>query len=102
MLKKNQIEFQLYNNLYTQTSFRNNDRKKVNLGVRENYFTGLINILYGVSEDRKWNVGLNLNLRTVRIDQKESSPLAVLTFRKNDRKNRSGISSLGPTIKLAP
>ncbi len=102
LLKKNQLEVQLYNNLYTQTAFRNDDRQKVDLGLRENYFTGLINILYGVSENRKWNVGLDINLRTVRIDEEDSFPLKVLSFRENDQKNRSGISSLGPTIKIAP
>ncbi len=102
LLKKGQLEVQLYNNLYTQTAFRDDDRKKVNLGIRENYFTGLINILYGVSENRKWNIGLDINLRTVRIDEENSSPLSVLTFRENDRTNRSGVSSLGPTVKFVP
>lgn len=102
LLKKQQLEVQLYNNLYTQTAFRNDDRQKVDLGFRENYFTGLVNILYGVSENRKWNVGLDINLRTVRIDEKDSSPLKVLSFRKNDRNNRSGVSSLGPSVKFAP
>jgi len=102
LLKKGQLEVQLYNNLYTQTAFRNDDRVKVDLGIRENYFTGLINILYGVSDNRKWNVGLDINLRTVRIDEEDASPLKVLSFRKNDRTNRSGVSSLGPTVKFAP
>jgi hypothetical protein len=102
LLKKNQLEVQLYNNLYTQTAFRNDNREKVNLNERQNYFTGLINILYGASENRKWNVGLDINLRSVRIDNENSSPLKVLSFRKNDQNNRSGVSSLGPTIKFAP
>ena len=103
LLQKGQLEVQLYNNLYTQTAFRNDNREKVNLGQRQNYFTGLINILCGVSENRKWNVGLDINLRTVRIDVDEnSSPLKVLSFRKNDSNNRSGVSSLGPTVKFAP
>ena len=96
------MEVQLYNNLYTQTAFRNDDREKINLGERQNYFTGLINILYGASENRKWNIGLDINLRSVRIDSEDSSPLKVLSLRNNDRNNRSGISSLGPTIKFAP
>jgi hypothetical protein len=101
LLKEGQLEVQLYNNLYTQTAYRNDDREKV-FGSRETYFTGLINIRYGVSKNRKWNIGLDINLRSVRVDDKDSSPLKVLTFRKNDRNNRSGISSLGPTVKFAP
>lgn len=99
LLKKNQLEVQLYNNLYTQTAFRNDNREK-QFGTRETYFTGLINILYGASENRKWNIGLDVNLRSVR--REDTSPLNVLAFRKNDAQNRSGISSLGPTIKIAP
>ncbi len=102
LLKKNQLEVQLYNNLYTQTAFRNDDREKVKLNERQNYFTGLINILYGASENRKWNFGLDINLRSVRIDSEDSSPFKVLSIRENDQNNRSGISSLGPMIKIAP
>ena len=93
LLKKNQLEVQLYNNMYTQTAYRNDNREKVP-GSRETYFTGLINILYGASENRKWNIGLDINLRSVRVDDKDSSPLKVLSFRKNDMNNRSAISSI--------
>jgi len=99
LLKKGQLEIQLYNNLYTQTAYRDDDRKKQH-GTRETYFTGLINILYGNSENRKWNVGLDINLRSVR--RENTSPLKVLAFRKNDINNRSAISSLGPTVKFVP
>ena len=102
LLKKGQLEVQLYNNLYTQTATRDDDRIKMDLGERQNYFTSLINILYGASENRKWNIGLDINLRSVRNDSEDSSPLKVLTFRKNDINNRSGISSLGPTVKFSP
>lgn len=103
LLKKNQLEVQLYNNLYTQTAFRRSNRQKESIDKRENYFTGLINILYGISENRRINVGLDINLRTVHINENEnSSPLKVFTFRKNDMLNRTGVSSLGPTIKIVP
>lgn len=102
LLEQGQLELQLFNNLYTQTAFRDENRNKVNLGQRQNYFTGLINILFGVHKDRKLNVGMDINLRSVRFDTEDSSPFKALGFRNNDINNRTGISSLGPTVKFAP
>lgn len=102
LLKKGQLELQLFNNLYTQTAFRNNQRTKVNLNQRENFFTGLINVVYGASSSRRWNIGMDLNLRSVRIDDENSSPLNVLSFRNNDIQNRTALSSLGPVLKFVP
>ena len=39
LLKKGQVEMQLYNNLYTQTAYRNGNREKVELDTRDTSHT---------------------------------------------------------------
>jgi len=102
LLKKGQIEVQLFNNLYTQTAFRDENRVKQDLNQRQNYFTGLVNFTYGSSKTANWNIGFDVNIKSVRIDtSKSSSPLKVFRF-KNDINNRTAIGSIGPVIKFKP
>jgi len=104
LLQKGQVEVKVFNNLYTQTAFRNNDREKVDLGQKETFYTGIFQFNYGVSSNSKWNVGFELNYHAVRLDRDtDSSPLKVfgededgLIFR------RSQFSYLGPRVRFAP
>ena len=102
LLKKGQFEVQLFNNLYTQTAFRDETGDKVELNTRDNYFTGLFYVLLGTSKSGRINLGFDVNFRSVRIDpDPNSSPLKVLTFEDTEF-SRTGISSLGPKIKILP
>lgn len=102
LLKEGQFEVQLFNNLYTQTGFRNEDREKIEEGMRSTYFTGLFNILYGISKNRRINVGMDINIKSVRLDEDEDgSPLKVFRF-KDSPDSRTALSSFGPKIKFTP
>lgn len=102
LLKKGQFEVQLFNNLYTQTAYRDGNRERVDLGSRQTYYTGLFNMLYGISKNSKINVGFDLNIRSVRIDpDKGSSPLKVFSF-EGPPAGRTAVSTIGPKIKVSP
>ena len=102
LLKKGQVEAQLFNNLYTDTKFRDVDRNIVELDQRRNFYTGLINFTYGLSKSAKLNIGFDVNIKSVRIDDdKNSSPLRIFKF-ENDLKSRTSIGSMGPVIKFKP
>ena len=102
LLKKGQVEAQLFNNLYTDTKFRDVDRNIVELDQRRNFYTGLINFTYGLSKSAKLNIGFDVNIKSVRIDDdKNSSPLRLFKF-ENDLKSRTSIGSMGPVIKFKP
>ena len=101
LLKKNQLEVQLFNNLYTQTAYRDDDRNKIDLHQRQTYFTGLLNFLFGASSSANYNIGLDINLKSVRIDEESSSLFKVFSF-QSDFNNRTAIGSLGPTFKFKP
>jgi hypothetical protein len=76
LLKKNQVEAQLFNNLYTQTAYRDGSRKKIDLNSRDTYYGGLFYMLYGVSKSARINVGFDLNVKAVYIDTTKGNPLS--------------------------
>ena len=101
LLKKGQIEMQLFNNLYTQTAYRDENREKVELDTRDTYYSGLFYFLVGVSKSSRVNVGFDLNLKSVLIDSAKGSPFKVFQF-KNTSYSRTALTSLGPKIKFQP
>jgi hypothetical protein len=102
LLKKGQVDMQLFNNIYSQTAYRDLDGKKIDLNSRATYYTGIFNFLYGISPNSKINVGLDVNLKAVEIDPRpESSPFSILRF-ENSNLARVAIGSIGPKIKLNP
>ncbi|MEM6630076.1 MAG: DUF547 domain-containing protein [Bacteroidota bacterium] len=104
LLKKGQVEIKWFNNLYTQTAFRDNERERVELGQRETFFTGIFQFNYGVSQNRRWNVGFEVDYSAVRLDANESnSALKVLGSDETDLIFRkSAISYIGPRIRFSP
>ncbi len=102
LLKRGQVEMQLFNNLYTQTAYRDGDREIVELNSRQTYYTGLFYFLYGISENSRINIGFDVNIRSVRIDSnKNNSALKIFTF-EGPPTGRTAIATLGPKIKFRP
>lgn len=101
LLKKGQFEVQLFNNLYTQTSYRDGNRDEVELDTRDTYFSAIFYTLIGVSKNKRVNIGFDLNLKSVLIDSTKGSPLQVFKF-QNSSFSRTAITSLGPKIKILP
>ena len=104
LLKKGQVEVKVFNNLYTQTAFRDNERNKVELGQKETFFTGIFQFNYGVSQDRRWNLGFELDYQAVRLDSDEgSSPLRVLgNSPDNLIFTKNALTYFGPRVRFAP
>lgn len=101
LMKKGQFEIQSYQNMYTQVDFRDQNGDYIDGTSRTTYFTSLNYFLLGISENQRVNLGLDVNFRTVFADQGISSPLNTFKF-QGGSVQRSGISSLGPKIKLQP
>ncbi|MBN4051988.1 hypothetical protein JYT53_00645 [Cytophagaceae bacterium AH-315-L13] len=99
VIDKNQVEVKLFNNLYTQTQFFDNQRRRTNLNTRSTYYTGILQLLYGITN--KINLGFHLFFRSVRIDSEEAFPLTVFRF-ENNNIARTTLSGIGPTIRIAP
>lgn len=101
LLKKGQWEVQLFNNLYSQTAFRNESFDRVDLGGRQTYFTQYLSVLTGIGKSGRWNIGFDYVHRTVRNDAVDESPAKGLLF-ENSSAARSAPGQFGPKIKFTP
>jgi hypothetical protein len=99
LLKPGQIEIKLFNNLYTQTAYYDEDSKKKDQNSRSTYFTGIINSLYGISSDI--NIGLDIYIKSVRNDKETSSPFSLFKF-SSDVNSRTALAQIGPKVKVSP
>ncbi|MEO0471703.1 MAG: DUF547 domain-containing protein [Bacteroidota bacterium] len=103
LLKEKEIRIQLFNNLYTQTGFRNGEREFVDLGRKETFFTGIIRFDYGVSAQSRLNIGFEANINGVRYDgESGSSPLRIFGGANNALAQRWELGTIGPRIRWQP
>ncbi len=99
LLRPGQIEVKQFNNLYTQTSFFDENGKRQEQGIRSTFLTSINNFLYGISPN--FNIGFDLYLRSVRNDGESSSALSLFKF-SSGQNSRTAFSQFGPKIKIAP
>ena len=101
LLGKGQMDFTLFNSLYTQT--RSNWQGVTSTGFRQTFVTNLIQFTIGVSKNKRLNVGLDLNLKYNgnSVDDSFGTVGRAFQFKNNDS-TRFGLTSLGPRIKWQP
>jgi len=99
LIDKGQIEMKLFNNLYTQTQFFDESGTKKDAGNRSTFFNSILNINYGIS--KRFTLGGELWLKSVKIGDVNSSPFGVLTFTNNET-SRTAISGIGMKVKFNP
>ncbi len=99
LLKYHQIEVKFFNNLYTQTKGFDMEYQKQDQGIRSTYLASFVQVLYGTSS--RFNVGMDLYFRSVKIDKADHSPFQIFRFERNNTQ-RSAISKIGPKIKVLP
>ncbi len=102
ILKKGQIELSFFNNLYTQTAYRTGERNRVDLPTRDSYFGLLLSGLYGVSKSGRFNLGMDVNIKSVFIDPSKGSPTNLFAFSGSRSEQRSAVTAFGPKIKINP
>lgn len=98
------IEVKLFNNLYTQNSFRDGGGNVIELGERQNFFTGLYQVTYGATRSGRLNLGLEVVLNAVRYDTDPNSSPFRLFSGNNDNLDfyRARVSYLGPRVRFVP
>jgi len=102
LLKKGQIDIQIFNNLYTQTGGRDADRNFISNDRRDTYFRSFAQVLVGTSKSGRVNWGFDAVFSSVRIDNNPgSSSLKVLSFEESTA-TRTAFSAIGPKIKFSP
>ena len=101
LLRKNQFDFTLFNTLYTQTESDWKGEKFI--GDRETFNTHLIQITYGVSKNKRINVGIDINLKSSgrSVDQTAKGISSAFLYTNTDS-SRFGIPAIGLKLKLQP
>lgn len=102
LLDIKQVDIQFFNNVYSQTGYRDVKGQFVESGRRETYYSGLIQGLYGLDKNRRINVGFDLNIKSVLLDTNYLSPFNVLKFENHQTARSEILTSLGPKIKFLP
>jgi hypothetical protein len=93
LLSKGQMEIKLFNNLYTQTKIRDQDGNDIEIGGRQSFFNNQFRFAYGVSNEKRINVGLEINMTSAKYAGDNDT---------NKDFNKTLLSSIGPTIKFIP
>lgn len=102
LLRKGQSDFSIFNTLYTETkgNWQGNDLN----GFRETFMTSQLQWTYGVSENKRLNIGLDVYLRGAGRDDRSDAVSSInraFMFDKSDS-SRYGISLIGARIKVSP
>ncbi|MFT5601256.1 MAG: hypothetical protein ACI9N1_001499 [Flavobacteriales bacterium] len=101
LLRKGQYDITNFNTLYTQT--KSNWMGVDYSGFRENFVTNLLQVTYGVSENNRFNIGFDVNLKSSgrSVDSTLGGLPVGFTYSNSDS-TRGGVTSLGPRIKFQP
>lgn len=96
LIAKGQYDIKWFNNLYTQTesTFTDGDEP------RQSFFTSSLEAFTGVSENRRLNVGVILEVRSNVIGGRDA--LDVFSFDGERGTARSGLTSIAPAVKFVP
>ena len=97
LLKSGQVDINFFNNIYTQTSIRNAEGNKVDLGERQSFLNTSLSFLYGL---KNVNIGLEVNLNRAHYTSSNSSVLSI--FGNAESFSRNVVSAIGPRVKFAP
>lgn len=89
---KGQFEVNKFTNIYRQTAIRDREGDKVNLNERQLFVNNLLQFTYGVSDKKRFNIGLDLNVHHANY----KPDVEGTTY------SRTVISSIGSRIKWSP
>ena len=96
LIGKGQYDIKWFNNLYTQTESTFSDGRE----ARQTFFTSTLEAYTGVGNNKKWNVGVILELRSNVI--RDKWPLEALRFQNVAGERASGLTAFAPSVKFVP
>ena len=98
-LGKGGWEFKLYNQLYTQTAYFDDQGIAQATRVRSSYASNILQVSYGLNS--RINIGLDAWVQSVQLAAAGTSPLSILGF-GNSLGDRTALTALGPRVRLVP
>ncbi len=100
LLKEKQVEIKVFNNLYSDNSGFNAQRKVIKSNRRQTYFTSFVQSSYGIG--KRWNFGIDAQVKSVRLDNDRNSSALELFTSHPTANTRTALSYIGPKIKISP
>tara|TARA_R110002049_G_scaffold155557_6_gene320477 strand:- start:4805 stop:5680 length:876 start_codon:yes stop_codon:yes gene_type:complete len=97
LIGKGQWDIKWFNNLYTETKAKYESKIDI---PRASYFTSTVEAYTGVGENKRWNLGVILKIRSNAVD--DSKTLDVFKFANEDGVSRSGLTAFAPSVKFVP
>jgi len=102
LLPHQQFEMKVFNNIYSQTSYRDENKQEVDLEERQTFLTSQWQFTYGNSKSVRWNIGFDLYIQSARYDSTTSiSPLKVFD-KEGVSYARTALAFIGPRVKFLP
>jgi hypothetical protein len=100
LVKQHELELYSFSSLLNNTKFNDKQGNSTNFDGKQILFNSTFQINYGVSRNRRINIGADLNYRAYRYDANEGSP-ATSIF-KNDAQNAGAFTYAGLRVRLQP
>ncbi|MBL4625020.1 MAG: DUF547 domain-containing protein [Flavobacteriales bacterium] len=101
LLKKGQMDITLFNSVYTET--KTNWLGIDYSGFRSTFANSLIQFTYGVSKNARFNVGVDLSLKSSAKSSDNSFSGITAPFKlQNNDTTRAGLAYIAPKIKISP
>ncbi len=100
LLYKGQVDIKWFNNLFTTTTFFDEDGNDFSTGGRQNFFTSSLEVFFGISKNRRVNIGFLTEFRSNTIGG--GGVFDVFNFDGESGVSRSGFTAIAPAIKWQP
>lgn len=98
LLENGKFDIKWFNNLYTETK---KDFGGITSDIaRANFFTTSLELFTGISETKKFNLGLIVEFRSNSFAGETAT--SVFSFKNENGVSRAGLSHIAPSVKIAP
>jgi len=101
LFEKGAWEINVFNNIYTQQQVRNSEGSDIDLGQRQTFYNGLYQFTYGISNNRRINIGADVLINRSFYDIANGSPFKIFSGSESDF-SRTIVSAAGPRVKVVP
>ncbi len=100
LVRKHEIELYSFSSLLNNTKFNDKQGSSTNFDGKQILFNSTFQINYGISRNKRVNVGIDLNYRAYRYDADEGSPSTSIF--KSDAQNAGAFTYAGLRVRLQP
>jgi len=100
LVKQRELELYSFNSFLSSTQFNDKTGSNANLAGKQLLFNSLLQLNYGVSRNRRVNLGVDVNFRAYRFDIDKGSN--VFSLFENNSANTSAVTYAGPRVRVQP